>query len=228
MRKYIRILVLSIGLGLVSAPANQAHAVLPEALLKIIKEAVVKVINAADLVLQQLQNHTIWLQNAQKEIENALTKLKLDEIADWTEKQKEQYRKYYEELKKVKKVISTYQRIKAITAKQARLVEEYKNAWNLFSHDRNFSTEERKYMSKVYQGILDESVKNIDQISLVVKSLTTQMSDAQRIQIINYAADQVDHNYDDLRLFNRQNVLLSLQREKARKEVDVIRGLYNL
>ena len=228
MRKYIRILVLSIGLGLVSAPVNQAHAVLPEALLKIIKEAVVKVINAADLVLQQLQNHTIWLQNAQKEIENALTKLKLDEIADWTEKQKEQYRKYYEELKKVKKVISTYQRIKDITAKQARLVEEYKNAWNLFSHDRNFSAEERKYMSKVYQGILDESVKNIDQISLVVKSLTTQMSDAQRIQIINYAADQVDHNYDDLRLFNRQNMLLSLQREKARKEVDVIRGLYNL
>jgi hypothetical protein len=54
-------------------------------------------------------------------------------------------------------------------------------------------------MARVYTGILDESVKNIDQIFLVVNSFTTQMSDAKRLDIINAACDQVESNYNDLR-----------------------------
>jgi ABC-type enterochelin transport system permease subunit len=55
----------------------------------IIRAAVVKAIKAMDLKIQKLQNKTIWLQNAQKEIENTLSKVKLDEISDWAKKQKE-------------------------------------------------------------------------------------------------------------------------------------------
>src|SRR5690606_9599809 len=158
---------------------------------------------------------TIWLQNAQKTLENTLSKLKLDEISDWTKKQKEQYRKYYEELAKVKSIISYYQRIRDITKKQLRLVDEYNRAWSLIRQDSHFTAEEILYMENVYSGILDESLKNIDQINLIVKSFTTKMSDAKRLELINNAADQVDVNYSDLVQFNRQNTLLSLQRAKT-------------
>ncbi|ULT38459.1 hypothetical protein KRR40_25440 [Niabella defluvii] len=87
----------------------------------VVKAAVKKVIKAIDLQIQRLQNKTIWLQNAQKTLENTLSKLKLDEISDWTEKQKEQYRKYYEELAKVKAIISYYQRIRDITKSSCAL-----------------------------------------------------------------------------------------------------------
>ena len=60
----------------------------------IIRAAVVKAIKAMDLKIQKLQNKTIWLQNAQKEIENMLSKVKLDAISDWAKKQKELYQKY--------------------------------------------------------------------------------------------------------------------------------------
>ncbi|MDC7217943.1 MAG: hypothetical protein PQJ28_02855, partial [Spirochaetales bacterium] len=180
------------------------------------------------LKIQRLQNKTIWLQNAQKTLENTLSKLKLDEISEWTEKQKEQYREYYEELAKVKAIISYYQRIRDITQKQVRLVNEYQHAWQLIQQDDHFTTDEIEYMSEVYSGILEESLNNIDQITLIVQSFTTTMSDAKRLEIINNAADQVDANFDDLMRFNQQNVLLSLSRAKTSMEVQTVKKLYGL
>src|SRR5688572_10980502 len=60
-----------------------AHAQVPPVpvpILEVIKQGVVKVIRAVDLKIQRLQNETIWLQHAQKVMENTLSKLKLEEI----------------------------------------------------------------------------------------------------------------------------------------------------
>lgn len=212
---------------LISTPARPATvAAIP--ILEIVKAVAKKVIKAIDLRIQKLQNKTIWLQNAQKKIENVLSKLKLDEISDWTQKQKELYKNYYEELAKVKSIITYYQRIKDISEKQVRLVDEYERAWNLFQKDAHFNSSELDYMQSVYSGILNESLKNIDQIFLVLDSFTTQMSDAKRLEIINAAADQIDANYDDLTLFNRQNILLSLQRAKTEHDVKSVKQFYGI
>ncbi len=208
------------------APVQQSEAQIP--VLEIIKAGIKKVIIAVDLKIQRLQNKTIWLQNAQKVLENTLSKLKLDEISGWVEKQRTLYKDYYEELHKVKSAIAYYQRIRDITKKQLHLIEEYKRAWSLFQRDKNFSPEELTYMGKVYSGILDESAKNLDQISLIITSFSTQMTDAQRLEIINAAADQIDTNYSDLKIFNQQNVMLSLQRAKSKNDIDVVKKLYGL
>ena len=97
------------------APVQQTQAQIP--ILDIIKAAVKKVIKAVDLKIQRLQNKTIWLQNAQKTLENQMSKLKLKEIGDWANKQKELYAKYFDELSKVKNAISTYQAVKHIISK---------------------------------------------------------------------------------------------------------------
>lgn len=227
MKKYARMLLLVLCISFTVLPVQQANAT-PIAILEIIKAGIKKVIKAVDLKIQRLQNKTIWLQNAQKTLENTLSKLKLDEISEWTEKQKEQYREYYEELAKVKAIISYYQRIRDITQKQVRLVNEYQHAWQLIQQDDHFTSDEIEYMSEVYSGILEESLNNIDQITLIVQSFTTTMSDAKRLEIINNAADQVDTNYDDLMRFNQQNVLLSLSRAKTSIEVQTVKKLYGL
>ncbi|MCL6218166.1 MULTISPECIES: conjugal transfer protein TraI [Zunongwangia] len=227
MKKYARMLLLALCISFTALPVQQANAMqIP--IVEIIKAGIKKVIKAVDLKIQRLQNKTIWLQNAQKTLENTLSKLKLDEISKWTEKQKEQYREYYEELAKVKAIISYYQRIRDITQKQVRLVNEYQDAWQLIQQDDHFTLDEIEYMSEVYSGILEESLNNIDQITLIVQSFTTTMSDAKRLEIINNAADQVDANYDDLMRFNQQNVLLSLSRAKTSIEVQTVKKLYGL
>ena len=227
MKKYARMLLLALCISFTVLPVQQANAT-PIAILEIIKAGIKKVIKAVDLKIQRLQNKTIWLQNAQKTLENTLSKLKLDEISEWTEKQKEQYREYYEELAKVKAIISYYQRIRDITQKQVQLVNEYQHAWQLIQQDDHFTSDEIEYMSRVYSGILEESLNNIDQITLIVQSFTTTMSDAKRLEIINNAADQVDANYDDLMRFNQQNILLSLSRAKTSIEMQTVKKLYGL
>jgi len=223
-----KILLCLVCLLLAGSPARPANAVAALPILEIVKTVTKKVIKAIDLRIQKLQNKTIWLQNAQKQVENVLSKLKLDEISDWTQKQKDLYKGYYEELAKVKSVITYYQRIKEITVKQTRLVREYEKAWNLFKQDKHFKENEIQYMERVYSGILDESLKNIDQIFLILDSFTTQMSDLKRLELINTAADQIEANYDDLIMFNQQNIMLSLQRAKTEADLQQVKQFYGI
>lgn len=208
------------------APVQQAKAQIP--IIDIIKAAVKKVIRAADLKIQRLQNKTIWLQNAQKTLENKMSKLKLTEISDWSKKQKELYAKYFDELWKVKNAIGSYQAVRDIVRKQIQLVQEYSKAFNLAKQDKNFTPEEINYMQQVYTGILDESLKNIDQVQLVINAFATQMSDARRLDIIHAAGNNIEQNITDLRQFNQQNIIISLQRSKERNDIEVVKKLYGL
>ncbi|HEY0899008.1 MAG TPA: conjugal transfer protein TraI [Sphingobacteriaceae bacterium] len=226
MKKLMILMPGSLIVLMVSLPRGNAHGQTP--ITEIIKQGVKKVIVAVDLKIQRMQNETIWLQNAQKVLENQLSKLKLSEIAEWTEKQKELYAKYYTDLWKVKAAISYYQRIRDIMNRQALLVEEYKKGWGLVRQDKNFTQAEVEYMYRVYTGILNESAKNLDQILLVINSFKTQMSDAARLKLIHEAADQIERNYTDLQQFNRQNMLLSLRRAKTESQIQEVQKLYGI
>jgi len=223
-----RIITGAILLLLVCSPARPAPSTVALPILEIVKAVTKKVIKAIDLRIQKLQNKTIWLQNAQQKLENALSKAKLDEISEWTKKQRDLYRDYYEELTKVKSIITYYQRIREVTKKQTALVAQYEKAWRLLRQDNHFKDTEIRYMEHVYSGILGESLKNMDQIFLILDSFTTQMSDIKRLEIINEAADQVDAAYDDLLAFNEQNIMLSLQRAKTEQEARQVREFYGI
>src|SRR5664279_4005135 len=184
-------IILSLSLLLGTVHLAQSKVVI----LEVIKAA----INAADLVIQQIQNETIVLQNAQKELENVMSQLQLDGITDWVSKQKALYEEYYSELATVKEIISGYDNMKSIVELQSRIVAEYQHAYGLFKHDRHFSLRELDYMYRVYSGILDQSLKNLDQALLAVSALATSMTDAQRLHIVDDAARNMQINYDDLR-----------------------------
>ncbi len=205
-------------------PYQQTHA----QILEIIQAGVKKVIMAVDLEVQRIQNKTIWLQNAQKEMENVLSQTNLTEISDWVQKQKDLYGDYFNELWQVKDAIDYYHRIEDIMKKQAMLVSEYQSAYSLFKQDEHFTPDEIDYMGKVYNGIINESLKNLDQLFLVINSFTTQMADEKRMEVINNAGDAMDKNYNDLKAFNSQNMMLSLQRSKDLNEVNTIKQLYGL
>lgn len=213
-----------IGLALLLSVHSQAQFPIAE----IIKAGIKKVIVAVDLKIQKLQNKTIWLQNAQKTLENVLSKTKLTEISGWVERQRKLYDDYFQELKKVKNALAYYHRIKDIIENQVAMVKEYKAAWALFRQDRNFSADELAYMSEVYTGMLGESTKAIDQLLMVVNAFATQMTDAARMEIINTAADDMEKGFMDLKEFNNQNKLVSLQRAAVRGEIEYIKRLYGL
>lgn len=223
---YMVVMPLSLVVLLVSLPVKEVNAQI--AIAEVIKAGVKKVIKAVDLRVQRLQNETIWLQNAQKVLENTLSKLKLTEIADWTNRQKELYSKYFDELVRVKSAIAYYQRIKDITQRQVDILAEYQRAKGLFAKDKHFSAAELGLMEEVYRGILDASLKNMDQLLLVVNSFKVQMSDGERLEIINQVALRMEENYQDLKRYNAKQVSLSLLRGKEAGDVDWVRRLYGI
>jgi hypothetical protein len=178
--------------------------------------------------VEKLQNHTVWLQDAQKELENAMAQLQLDGIADWAKQTKDLYAEYYQELSLVKQIIADYDKVKTIIQLQSKIVSEYKSAYALSRQDKNFSASEITYMYNVYSGIIDASIKNLDQALLVVNDFITQMSDGSRMNIIDNAAKGMQKNYNDLKQFNNQNIQLSLQRAYENNNLSTVKQLYGL
>lgn len=226
MKNYCCLLGLVLLCTLGTAPLQPAQA--QEPISEIIKAAVTKVIVAMDLQVQRLQNQTIWLQQAQKVVENSLSELRLAEIADWSDRQRQLYAGYYDELWQVRSAIADYQRVRAILQRQAALVSAYQQAYALFRQDAHFSPDERVFMECVYAGLLEESARHLDQLLLVLRPGATQMSDGARLALLEQAADRIEENYNNLRAFTAQNIQLSLQRAKASHNLQQTLRLYGL
>lgn len=226
MKTKIGIILLSVGLtiGLSIAPTTQSHALFGSLFSDAIKAA----IKAIDIGIQKMQNQTIVLQNAQKVVENAMSKLKLDDITAFAQKEQSLFSGYYQELQQVKSVISSYQKVENILKMQTQMVTDYTTAYNLFKKDAHFTPKEIQYMYMVYSGILDNSAKDLSALTSIISSFSTQMSDGKRLELIEMLATDMENNRITLLQFNRQNKLISMNRASSNTEVKAIKSYYGL
>jgi thiamine pyrophosphate-dependent acetolactate synthase large subunit-like protein len=98
--------------------------------------------------------------NAQKTLENAISKLKPEENCDWVEKHRKLYDDYFQELWQVKAVLADYSRVKDIIGRQAAMVGEYRAAWALFQQDTNFTAQELGYIISTPGGLRKALIKS--------------------------------------------------------------------
>lgn len=185
-------------------------------------------INAIDVGVQKLQTETVWLQDAQRVLENTMSELKLNDISSWLQQEKDLYSEYYQELWQIKSYISDYDRVKNIIDKQVLILDEYQQASSNFKKDSHFTAAELSSMAQVYSGLLSQSADNISQITLVINAFITQMSDAQRLKIIDDAGAKMDKNYSDLLQFDQQNEMISLQRSRDANDLAMVKQLYGI
>mgnify|MGYP003576544456 CR=1 FL=1 len=194
----------------------------------IIKEAIVKVIKAADLQIQRLQNETIWLQNAQKKVENTMSQLKLEEIKDWVAQQKELYAAYFDELQRVKTALAYYHQVKDIIELQKAMLRDYKTAYEATKKDHHFTPDEIIYIGGIYNAMLKESIENLDLLSMIIESFSLKMSDADRLELLEQVSSDMQAQYNNLKRFANQNRQLSLSRAKDAQDVNQTKALYGL
>ncbi|MGB3180474.1 MAG: conjugal transfer protein TraI [Cyclobacteriaceae bacterium] len=161
-----------------------------------------------------------------KVLENALSKLKLEEIGDWTQRQKELYNDYFQELWKVKQAIRTYQRVADIINMQKALYDEYQKAWQVIKQSGRFSEKELAHMEKVYLAMLQDGLATINDLSLVLEAFTTQMSDGDRLKVIHQTESSVTKTLNNIRRYNRRNLILAKQRGWNESEATGIRRYY--
>ena len=209
---------------LLLAPNGSASA----QIFDLIDAAVKEVLVTADLKIQRLQTQTLLLQKAQKALENSMQNGLLDDITSWVQQQENLYSKYYQELWQVKSALCDYSKVAYLIRRQSQLIKEYQQSWASVKQDPHFSTTELNHIANVYTGILNESLRNMGQLTLAIRAFATQMDDAGRLRLIDETGARIDHNFSDLHRYTQENTLLSLQRAKDQQDLQTIRTLYGI
>ena len=196
--------------------------------VSIITEGITKVIRAVDLEVQRMQTKTIVLQEAQKELENAMSELRLGEIQDWVEQQKDLYAGYFQELWQVKDVLSGYHRVSETIQREEQILAGCQQAVKLFQQSGHFSSNELGLIVSVYGGMVSESAKNLDALLKAIQPYAYQLTDQQRMVLIDAAAQDMDRTYRDMQVYTHENQLMALQRTSDENDYNTLKKLYGL
>lgn len=187
-----------------------------------------RVIKALDLQVQRIQTQTIWLQEAQKVVENAMSAARLDDIRSWVQAQKDLYEGYFSELWQIRSTVSGYYRLTKLVQQQEQLIASCKQALSALSGSKHLTAQEFGQVQSVYNGLMKETLQNLEQLGPVVKAFTTQMSDQSRLTLIDQIAGRMSRNITALQAFNDQNNVLILQRTQAGNDIHTLKTLYGL
>ncbi len=128
----------------------------------------------------------------------------------------------------VNPAVRNYKRIPFIIEYQQLLLKEYKRAYNRFRRDPNFSAEEIGYLANVYSFLFDASLKNIDELMMIITASQLRMSDDERLQAIDRIFFDMEDKLIFLRTFNNNTQLLAIQRARSRNDVETMRKLYGV
>jgi phage gp36-like protein len=135
---------------------------------------------------------------------------------------------FLDKLLEVSPVVKNYRRVADIINGQIRILKEGKAAFNRFRQNENFTESEIGYLGRVYNRLYSSSLKNLDELLIVVTAGQVRMSDDERLAAIDRIYNEVDRQLSFLRKFNAGNTILGLQRAGEQREVDVMRKVHGI
>lgn len=128
----------------------------------------------------------------------------------------------------VNPAVRNYQRIPDIIRYESSILKEYKTCFNQFKQDGHFNSDEISYMGEVYSNLFNKSIGNINELIMVTTANKTQMSDDERIKVIDRIYLDIQDKYVFLKSFDNATKKLSLQRAKQQGDVNTTKALYGL
>lgn len=135
---------------------------------------------------------------------------------------------YLNGLLQISPAVRNYGRVAEIINQQASLLSEYKTAFSRFKQSGSFSVGELDYMSKVYGQLVKQSLENLDELTNVLTASKLRMSDDERIRAIDRIYASSTDKLQFLRYFNRNGVMLSLQRTRENGDASNLKQLYGI
>jgi hypothetical protein len=135
---------------------------------------------------------------------------------------------YLNGLLSISPAVRNYGRIAEIITQQASLISEYKSSYKQFSQSGTFNVSELSYMSDVYTQLVTQSLENLDELTNVLTAGKLRMSDDERMRAIDRIYGSSSDKLQFLRHFNRQGVLLSIQRSKDIGDTQTLKQLYGI
>lgn len=136
------------------------------------------------------------------------------------------HRLFLDGLMAVKPELRNYKKVAAIIAHQAKILSEYKSAFNQVKNGGRFRQEELQYLADVYGNLFDQSLQNLDDLATILTSNKMRMSDDERIAAIDRLYMNMEDKLFFLRNFNQKARALDRVRLIAHQEAKTLKGVY--
>ncbi|MBI3137218.1 MAG: TerB family tellurite resistance protein [Sphingobacteriales bacterium] len=135
------------------------------------------------------------------------------------------HRQFLDGLLEISPAVKSYKRISDIIRYQVLMVKQYKRALREFRGNGVFSEGELDYITKVYTNLIGESLKNLDELIMVITAGKLRMSDEERLKAIDRIYEQIEDQFAFLQDFSSSTAYLALQRKTEKTEVDMSRRI---
>lgn len=128
----------------------------------------------------------------------------------------------------VNPAVRNYKRIPYIIDYQKLLIKEYKNYYTRFKRDPNFSPSELEYIGNVYNFLVQASLRNIEDLTMIITATKLRMSDDERMKAIDRIYYELEGKVVFVRSFNNSTQLLAIQRARSANDVRTLKHIYGL
>lgn len=136
------------------------------------------------------------------------------------------HKSFLDGLMEVSPVVKRYRRITDIVNYQLLIVKRYNAALSQFKQDGVFTVPEIQYLEKVYRNLFRESLKNLDELFMVITAGQLRMSDDERMRAIDNIYERIADQFAFLEDFNSSTGFLSLQRKAEQAELNTMKKLH--
>jgi len=149
-------------------------------------------------------------------------------IRDISENNFSLHKGFLDGLMEISPVVKKYKRVADIISYQLRIVKLSKAAYDKFKLDKNFSFDEIKGIANVYGRLLNEGLKCLDELIMVITAGELRMSDDERLQAIDGIYTKLVDQFSFLKELNNSTAVLSVQREKEQQDIDISRKIHGI
>ncbi len=209
--------------------------------MKIIGVVIVFLLGASFSIMSQAQSQEAAqlilnyekLQQLEKILDNMYKGYKIltkgyNTIKDIAEGNFNLHKAFLDALFAVNRSVRNYKRIPYIIQYQQYLVKEYKRAFNRFKNDPNLTVREIKYLENVYGHLFKQSLRNLDELLMIVTASKLRMSDEERLQAIDRIYLDMENKLVFLKVFNSSTQMLAMQRARENHDVETLQKLYEV
>lgn len=130
------------------------------------------------------------------------------------------HRDFFNRLKNVNPSIRRYAKVADIIAYQIKIIKQTKLTIQQVKETKQFSEAELDYCKQVFDNLLDECIKTVEELILVTTSGELQMKDDERLKRIDGLYADVQDKYSFACSFSEDMGLLAVQRLGEQIEIN--------
>jgi len=136
------------------------------------------------------------------------------------------HKQFMDGLMAVSPAVRNYHKIATIVSYQKDILREYKSALKQFHSLNIFDATHLQYIEAVYDHLVDRSLKDLDELIMIITANQLRMNDAERITAIDRICASISDQLSFLRHFNVRTRALADQKLKNKRDMEILQQLY--